>query len=187
MPSQSVTSSLAADSSSEMLRPTSVACSPYDQPGMLVYDKDDTHANRWHPFAGMREDDSTRLANTSDPSSNTQDACAQPAPALAASFLRASWAAVPPSKEPSIGMGWAKAPLGPDGREWEDVEWARNRTIVHIGDSISRFKSKYICEVSTSTEEAAMNGWRDASSLRHHNASAAQVIVFSCHRLVHAF
>lgn len=111
-----------------LARPT---CSPYDQHGYLAFDADNSHNNRWTPYA----------------QSGPADQCKQPAPALAASFLRASWASTSPSHTPNLGMLWADAPLGPDGKPWQDVEWARNKTVFFMGDSISRFTSHYVCEV----------------------------------------
>ncbi|BEI84928.1 hypothetical protein CcaverHIS002_0503290 [Cutaneotrichosporon cavernicola] len=91
---------------------------------MLVYDPDDPQANRWHPFAEMREE-------RADPETETEtDECTQPAPALAAAFPE-----------------FATAQEGPDGRPWADVEFARNRTVVFLGDSISRYTTKYFCDM----------------------------------------
>lgn len=106
----------------------STSCSPYNQHGYLAFDAHNAHANRWTPFAG------------------TEDACHSPAPALAASFLRATWAAQAPSKRPG-GAEFAQGEKAPDGRGWEDVEWARGRTVLLLGDSIHRFTTKYFCEV----------------------------------------
>ncbi|CAK9781380.1 hypothetical protein CC85DRAFT_282798 [Cutaneotrichosporon oleaginosum] len=120
-------------------------CNPYALPGMLAYEPNDPHANRWHPFAGMRDETDPELR-----SDVKADACAQPAPALAAAFVRASWSAVPPSlpsNESALEPDFASAALGPDGRPWEDVEFARNRTVVFLGDSISRFTTKYFCDM----------------------------------------
>ncbi|BEJ15700.1 hypothetical protein CspHIS471_0503050 [Cutaneotrichosporon sp. HIS471] len=123
---------------------SSRTCNPYELPGMLVYDQDDPHANRWHPFAGMREE-------RADPETETKtDECTQPAPALAAAFVRASWDAVRPSlsgNENALDPEFATAQEGPDGRPWEDVEFARNRTVVFLGDSISRYTTKYFCDM----------------------------------------
>lgn len=140
---------LADPSSSLLARPPPEACNPYAQPGMLMHDPVDPHANRWHPFAGMREAE-TESVNASDTRmvKSETDACYQPAPALAAAFVRASWDAMPHSANTTLDGEWAKADQGPDGRPWEDVEFARNRTILYIGDSISRFTTKYFCEVS---------------------------------------
>lgn len=109
---------------------------------MLMYERDDPHANRWHPFGGIRDDVDREIEN------RETDDCTQPAPALAAAFVRASWNAVPPLNETVLKGEWAKAERAPDGRPWEDVEFARNRTVLYVGDSISRMTTKYFCDVS---------------------------------------
>lgn len=121
---------------------------------MLVYEQGNPHANRWHPFAGVREAGAD--ASEAEAEAGT---CAQPAPALVAAFVRASWDAVPPSlpaNESALEPEFASAEVGPDGRPWEDVEFARNRTVVFLGDSISRYAVKYFCDVSSQRSSC---GW----------------------------
>ncbi|BEJ12240.1 hypothetical protein CspHIS471_0207000 [Cutaneotrichosporon sp. HIS471] len=104
-------------------------CNPYAQHGRLIVDEGNPHANRWHPFGSGNE-------------------CTQPGPALAAAFLRASWANTPPSKGSSTGNLWADEEVGPDGRPWSDVSWAQNRTVLYLGDSVARYKTAYLCEMA---------------------------------------
>ncbi|WOO76715.1 uncharacterized protein LOC62_01G000338 [Vanrija pseudolonga] len=124
---------------------TSAACSPYDQRGYLAFDAHDAHANRWTPYAAG------------------EDSCHRPAPALGAAFVRAAWDAQVPSKRPN-GAEFAQAANGPDGREWEDVSWAKGRTVLLLGDSIHRFTTKYFCEMAGEAflELSATHPWSPA-------------------------
>ncbi|WWC72842.1 uncharacterized protein I206_106806 [Kwoniella pini CBS 10737] len=99
---------------------------PYLQPGYLAYSQWNPHDNRWRPFTG------------SSP------------PALLASLLRTSWSIRPPSFPSDIldPKGWWEKDVGPDGKEWEDVSWARGTTVLLIGDSVGRYQVKYFCEMA---------------------------------------
>jgi hypothetical protein len=100
----------------------------------------DAHANRWHPYN------------------------AEPAPALWASVLRTSWRDVPSTHQSSIGgNAWHEEPLGPDKREWNDAIWARNRTIVVVGDSLTRFGLEYLCEVSSPDSHPSRHSHRQCA------------------------
>jgi hypothetical protein len=106
--------------------PSSVkGCDPYTQNGYLNFDPTNAHANRWTPYDSECQ-----------------------APALLASFLKATWADKPPAIGPRLGTQFTEHDVGPDGREWKDMEWARGRSVVIYGDSISRFMSGYFCHVS---------------------------------------
>ncbi|WVQ92967.1 hypothetical protein IAU59_000029 [Kwoniella sp. CBS 9459] len=109
-------------------------CNPYDQPGYVSISPTDPHLNRWTPFT-------------------TKPACQ--APALLASVLRENW-----KLQPAPGGSEVRAPEGwwnveddgdgPDGRGrgWEDVEWAKGKTVLVMGDSVTRFNVKYLCEMA---------------------------------------
>lgn len=98
--------------------------SPYASEGYLSVNESDPHANRWHPYSD------------------------EPAPALWASVLRASWRDACPTRKSEIGGRWHEESAGPDNREWDDAAWTRNRTVIVVGDSTSRMNLNYLCEVS---------------------------------------
>ncbi|WWC63745.1 uncharacterized protein I303_106350 [Kwoniella dejecticola CBS 10117] len=99
---------------------------PYLLPGYLEYSQWNPHGNRWHPFTGTSS------------------------PALLASLLRSSWAIKASSMASDIldPKGWSEKELGPDGKEWEDISWARGKTVLVIGDSVGRYQVKYFCEMA---------------------------------------
>ncbi|KAK8844077.1 hypothetical protein IAR55_006871 [Kwoniella newhampshirensis] len=109
----------------ETFKPT---CNPYSQNGFLNYAPDDPHANRWTPF-------------TNHPT------CGK-TPLLLASLLRTSWSEHGAKGLPDLPGDWWKAEMAPDGEEWENVDWARNRTVLVVGDSIQRFNMRYFCEMA---------------------------------------
>lgn len=43
-----------------------------------------------------------------------------------------------------------------DGEGWEDMQWARNRTVVLFGDSVARENVVYFCEVRSSLSVDAL-------------------------------
>ncbi|RSH82188.1 hypothetical protein EHS25_006121 [Saitozyma podzolica] len=104
-------------------KPTRPA-NPYASEGYLSVNESDPHANRWHPYSD------------------------EPAPALWASVLRASWRDAGPTRKSEIGGRWHEESTGPDSRDWDDAAWARNRTVIVVGDSTSRMNLKYLCEMA---------------------------------------
>lgn len=120
-------------------------CNPYDQHGFVTFDQNNTHANRWTPF------------NPTD----SGEECKLPAPAFMASFLRASWADQKPSLQSLIGDDWVDEELGPDGRPWLDVQFARNKTVFFLGDSISRFTTRYLCDVGLTESTWLTFRWQE--------------------------
>ncbi|ORY28821.1 hypothetical protein BCR39DRAFT_467998, partial [Naematelia encephala] len=57
-------------------------------------------------------------------------------PALMASLVREAWAIQPPDAKTLSNR-----------REWEDVSWATNRTVVLIGDSLGRENVGFFCQL----------------------------------------
>ncbi|WWD21267.1 hypothetical protein CI109_105751 [Kwoniella shandongensis] len=108
-----------------LLHPT---CNPYNQHGYLNYAPDEPHKNRWIPFS------------PNSPCGKT--------PLLFASLLRTSWSEHGAKGIPDLPGDWWREEVAPDGGEWEDVNWARNKTILVIGDSIQRFNLRYLCEMA---------------------------------------
>jgi hypothetical protein len=121
-------------------------CDPYNSFGYLNIDIDSPHANRWTSF---------------DPTCRT--------PPLVASLARHLWADRPDQdvpKTPLTGnMSTLRADMAPDGQEWEDVAWAKSRTIVVIGDSVSRQQLKHFCEVRQRMEPSLICRCSPAMSL----------------------
>ncbi|WWC98232.1 hypothetical protein V866_005123 [Kwoniella sp. B9012] len=99
---------------------------PYDLPGFLQFSKWNPHENRWIPFSFT------------------------PPPLLIASLIRSSWAVKPPSGESDLkdSKEWWEKDVAPDGNDWEDVSWAKGKTVLVLGDSVSRFHVKYLCEMA---------------------------------------
>ncbi|WWC63725.1 uncharacterized protein I303_106330 [Kwoniella dejecticola CBS 10117] len=99
---------------------------PYLLPGFLVYSQKSPHENRWSPFNGSSS------------------------PALLASLLRSSWHTTSSSISSDIlrPENWWKEHLGPDGQGWEDISWARGKTVLVVGDSVGRFQVRYFCEMA---------------------------------------
>ncbi|WRT69320.1 uncharacterized protein IL334_006304 [Kwoniella shivajii] len=99
---------------------------PYLLPGYLSISPWNPHENRWMPFTSS------------------------PPPALLASLLRSSWRTLPPSGVSDIRdpKDWWEGEVGPDGKDWEDVTWAKGRTVLVLGDSVGRFHVKYLCEMA---------------------------------------
>jgi hypothetical protein len=106
--------------------------SPYASEGYLSVNESNPHANRWHTYSD------------------------EPAPALWASVLRASWRDAGPTRKSEIGGTWHEESTGPDNKQWHDAEWARNRTVIVVGDSLSRMNLNYLCEVSGSASTSRL-------------------------------
>ncbi|OCF39374.1 hypothetical protein I317_06801, partial [Kwoniella heveanensis CBS 569] len=109
-------------------------CNPYTQPGYVTISPTNPHLNRWTPFT-------------------TKPSCQ--APTLLASVLRENWKIqpAPGGSDVRAPEGWwnvADDGDGPDGRGrgWEDVQWAKGRTVLVMGDSVTRFNVKYLCEMA---------------------------------------
>ena len=104
-------------------------CNPYEQLGFLSYGgPQHPHENRWTPY---------------------RDNCHSPA--LFASLVRSAWGTMPNTSTTGKDMpgDWWQQEAGPDGRAWEDVEWAKGKTVLYVGDSIGRENVKYFCQVSS--------------------------------------
>ncbi|ORY31792.1 hypothetical protein BCR39DRAFT_525369 [Naematelia encephala] len=105
---------------------SSQQCDPYQSLGYLHVSTFDANAHRWHPF---RED------------------CH--APAYLAALVKEAWSIQEPTNSGPLTKpsAWRESDLGPDGREWQDVSWARNKTVVIVGDSVMRFNALYFCKI----------------------------------------
>ncbi|WVF65291.1 hypothetical protein IAT40_000015 [Kwoniella sp. CBS 6097] len=113
-------------------RPFDAQCNPYNQPGYVTISPSNPHLNRWTPFT-------------------IKPTCQ--APALLASVLRENWKLQPAPGGSDVRAPegwWSVEDDGPDsrGRGWEDVEWAKGKTVLVMGDSVSRFNVKYLCEMA---------------------------------------
>ena len=115
-------------------------CDPYSQPGFLEFSPHDPHGNRWMTFS---------------------PGCSSPA--LFASFARAAWKTIPPSNPSSldslIPSNWVDAEHGPDHEKWDEMEWARGRTVVVMGDSVLRYAIIYFCEVCSLSTFWDLRSW----------------------------
>ena len=108
-------------------RPNAKRCDPYEQLGFLSYSGSQyPHESRWMPY---------------------RDECHSPA--LFASLMRSAWGITPNTTETFMPRDWWKEEAGPDGRPWEDVEWAHGKTVLYVGDSIGRENVQYFCQVSS--------------------------------------
>lgn len=71
---------------------------------------------------------------------------------LVAGLARMLWSQTPVIPETPLSAGeggkQAMADQAPDGSIWEDMEWARGRTVVALGDSVIRAQVMHFCEVS---------------------------------------
>jgi hypothetical protein len=80
------------------------------------------------------------------------------------SLARALYADMPDEQVPAGpltdngGLEILRAPTAPDGAEWDDVEWMRGKTVLEVGDSISRRHILDSCTVSSAS--CASEIWR---------------------------
>jgi hypothetical protein len=67
-----------------------------------------------------------------------------------ASFAREAWrenGTVPQSPLSELAGEELARDHAPDGMPWEDVDWARGRTVVAHGDSVIRLQLIHFCQV----------------------------------------
>ena len=102
------------------------SCNPYEAYGQLRIDVNSPLVNRWVPF----------------------DATCR-APMLMASLGRLVWAGrdVKDLDSPLAQAEGIMEDAAPDGFDWEDMEWARGKTVVAHGDSLVRFQNIHFCKV----------------------------------------
>jgi len=107
-------------------------CDPYSLSGYLEVNETHMHNNRWHPFI---ENDPGHAAGCRSPP-------------LMASFMNQATRKPVPEIEGPVEPETEENDFGPDGRLWEDVEFAKGKTVVVFGDSVLRFNVYYFCELA---------------------------------------